>query len=86
MATESPGWCKRCGEPIEQSDRTQGRAREFCGDACRQAHRRAAQVRSLLAKEVGLTDKQTERLLTLFKVSIRDASASRSGSREVAHG
>ncbi|MFV0633364.1 hypothetical protein [Demequina sp.] len=83
MTTDSPGGCERCGEPIVQSDRTEGRARELFWDACHHAYRRAAQVRSLLAKGV---DKLTERLLVLCKVSNRDVGASWSGSREVTHG
>lgn len=79
MAAESPGWCKQCGEPIEQPERAQGRAREFCGAACRQVHSRAARLRALLAKEVGLTDDQIGRLFALCKVTIRDGGVSRSG-------
>lgn len=71
MAAESPGWCKTCGEPIEQSERPQGRAREFCGAACRQRYNRQARLHRALAVEVGLDDKQIGQLLRLFKVSER---------------
>ncbi len=84
MATEAPGWCKRCLKPIEQAERRQGRAREFCGDACRQAHGRAQRTHRLLVKEVGLSEAQVGRLLTLFKVSERDVRLSRSGSEQEA--
>ncbi len=83
MAAESPGWCKRCGEPIAQSERPQGRAREFCNATCRQAFARATGLHRELVKEVGLTDHQVSRLLQLFTVSPkrkRHTSASRSGS------
>lgn len=78
MAAEMPGWCKHCDEPIQQPERRAGRAREFCSDACRQAHRRAERRRGLLIKEVGLTHAQVIRLLALFKVTERDARMSRS--------
>lgn len=80
MAAETPGWCKRCGESVEPNKRTNGRAREFCGDTCRQAFGRAVRLRRDLHVEVGLTDKQVERLLDLFKVTKRDARTSRSES------
>jgi hypothetical protein len=84
MAAESPGWCKRCGEPIEQSQRAQGRAREFCDAGCRKAYSRTTALHRSLAKEVGLNDQQISRLLSLFTVTPRrpkrDASATRSAS------
>lgn len=86
MAAESPGWCRSCFTPIEQPDRPSGRAREFCNDRCRQTHHRRTTLRAALRQEVGLTEKQTDRLLDLFtvtaKTSKRDASVSRSGSPE----
>lgn len=86
MATESPGWYRQSGEPIEPAARTQGRAREFCQEACRQVDGRAAQVREVLARNIALTEKQVGRQLTQCKVSIRDASVSRFGFRKSAHG
>ena len=86
MALEIPGWCKRCGEPIEQAERRPGRPREFCGDACRQAHRRRERLHGLLVKEVGLSDAQVGRLLALFKVTERDTRASRSATTRKAGG
>lgn len=84
MSVESPGWCKRCGVPIEQSERSQGRPREYCSDRCRTAYSRLVRLHLDLSKEVGLSDGQISRLLHLFTVTPkkRDASASRSGSRE----
>lgn len=75
MAAEVPGWCKRCGEPLTHAERSPGRAREFCGDRCRQAFHRQVRLRQELTREVGLTDAQMDRLLDLFQVSKRRAHA-----------
>ena len=43
--------CERCGQPAPQSRR--GRARRFCGEACRSAHRRATAAPSAVAAREG---------------------------------
>ena len=52
-----------------------GRARRFCGDACRQAFNREVRLRRDLMREVGLSVVQVERLLTRFRVSARPIPA-----------
>jgi hypothetical protein len=75
VAAESPGWCKHCGEPVEQASRPQGRPREFCvGGRCRQAFGRKVRLRRALAVEVGLSHAQVDRLLAVFQVSRRPAA------------
>lgn len=86
MALEVPGWCKRCGEPIEPAERRPGRPWDFSGDACRQANRRRERLHGLLVKEVGLSGAQVGRLLALFKVTERDTRASRSDATPDAGG
>jgi hypothetical protein len=71
MAAEIPGWCKQCSSALTHHERSQGRAREFCSDRCRQRHSREARLRRALTKEVGLTDRQLSRLLELFHVTAR---------------
>lgn len=74
MAAEVPGWCKQCGQELVHLERTQGRAREFCTPRCRQRHSRELRLRRALRREVGLDDRQTDRLLALFLVSPRARS------------
>lgn len=71
MASELPGWCKQCGEPLSHTARSQGRAREFCNDTCRQRHHRRSKLLRELQREVGLTRQQVDRLLSLYAVSAR---------------
>lgn len=71
VAAEVPGWCKQCGAELNHGERTQGRAREFCSARCRQRHSRELRLRQALRREVGLDDRQTDRLLALFTVGMR---------------
>jgi hypothetical protein len=77
MALEAPAWCKQCGVVLQLSERAAGCAREFCGDACRQAFNRQVRLRSELKREVGLDDERTDRLLATFHVSRRRDPAAR---------
>lgn len=71
MAAGLPGWCEHCGAELLHAERRQGRARRFCGDACRQAFNREVRLRRDLMREVGLSVVQVERLLYRFRVSAR---------------
>jgi hypothetical protein len=75
MAQEVPGFCKRCGALLVHAERSPGRSREFCGATCRQAFNRDVRLRRDLAREVGLSGEQIERLLAWFRVSARPGLA-----------
>ncbi|TFV51798.1 hypothetical protein [Blastococcus sp. TF02A-35] len=75
MAADLPGWCEHCGAELLHAERRPGRARRFCGDACRQAFNRQVRLRRDLMREVGLSVVQVERLLARFRVSARFATA-----------
>lgn len=76
MAQAPPGWCQQCGTELQHSGRTQGRARLYCDDACRQAFNRQVRLRRELTREIGLTPQQATRLLNLFRVSPKRSSGS----------
>jgi hypothetical protein len=75
MASAPPAWCKNCGAELQHGDRTGGRAREFCGDKCRQQFNRQLRLRRDLAREVGLNPAQLTRLLSLYRVTPRRRAA-----------
>ena len=75
MAVEAPGWCKHCGAELVHANRSPGRARHYCGDACRQAFSRQVRLRRSLIREVGLTAVQVDRLLAHFCVTARPLGA-----------
>ncbi|RBY86448.1 hypothetical protein DQ241_13010 [Blastococcus sp. TF02A-30] len=74
MAAEVPGWCRQCGRELQHGPRRQGRARQYCDDACRKAFSRASGLRAELMREVGLQPRQVERLLALYRVAARKHS------------
>jgi hypothetical protein len=76
MAQAPPGWCEQCGAELQHSSRTQGRARRYCDDACRQASNRQVRLRRELTREIGLTPQQVTRLIGLFRVTPRTSSKS----------
>lgn len=71
MANTAPGWCENCGAELVHSADSGGRARRFCGDACRQQFNRQLRLRKELTREIGLTPPQLTRLLSLYRVTPR---------------